>query len=144
MIRPILAGLAVAIGVTAALAQSDPITERKNLMKANGAAARAGTQMVRGDAPFDLAKAQEVFANFEKVGARFYTLFPDNTKTGDTAASPKIWEDAAGFKAASEKFAADAKKAAASVKDLDGFKAAFGEVNRNCGTCHQAYRINRC
>src|SRR5688500_4670367 len=85
MIRPILAGVALTIGVTVALAQADPITERKNLMKSNGAATRTGTQMSRGEIPFDLTKAKEVFVNYEQVGKRFYTLFPENTKTGDTA-----------------------------------------------------------
>src|SRR5215212_5541237 len=111
MIRPILAGLAVAIGVTAAFAQSDPIAERKTLMKSNGAATRTGTQMAKGEIPFELTKAKEIFANYGTVGKRFYTLFPENTKTGDTAASPKIWDDMAGFKAASEKLASDAEKA---------------------------------
>jgi cytochrome c556 len=143
MIRPILAGVALTIGVTVALAQADPITERKNLMKSNGAATRTGTQMSRGEIPFDLTKAKEVFVNYEQVGKRFYTLFPENTKTGDTAALPKIWEDMAGFRAASEKLASDAQKASASVKDLDTFKAAFGEVTKNCGACHQTYRQNR-
>jgi cytochrome c556 len=143
MIRPILAGLVVAIGATAVLAQADPVTERKNLMKGNGAAVRTGTQMVRGEMPFDIGKAKEIFSNFEGVGRRFYTLFPENTKTGDTAASPKIWEDMAGFRAASEKFAADAQKASQSVTDLETFKAAFGEATKNCGSCHQAYRVNK-
>jgi cytochrome c556 len=143
MIRPLLVGLAVVIGMTAAFAQTDPIAERKALMKSNGAATRTGTQMSRGEIPFDLAKAKEVFANYEVVGKRFYTLFPENTKSGDTAASPKIWEDMAGFRAASEKLATDAQKASASVKDLDTFKAAFGEATKNCGACHQTYRINK-
>ena len=143
MIRPILVVLAAGIGMTAAIAQTDPIAERKALMKSNGASTRTGTQMSRGEIPFNLAQAKEIFANYEVVGKRFYTLFPENSKTGDTTASPKIWEDMAGFRAASEKLAADAQKASAAVKDLDTFKAAFGEATKNCGACHQTYRINK-
>jgi cytochrome c556 len=144
MIRPILAGFAVAIGVTAALAQTNPIAERQAIMKKVGAATRAGTQMAKGEAPFELAKAKEVFATYEAAGKHFYTLFPDNSKTGgDTAALPKIWENMADFKARSEKLAADAQKASASVTDHDSFKAAMGEVTKNCGGCHQTYRANK-
>src|SRR3954469_14962694 len=100
MIRPILAGFAIAIGVTAALAQSDPIKERQNLMKGFGAATRTGTQMSRGEIPFDAAKAKEVFVTFETGAKRIPTLFPENSKTGgDTAADPKIWASMADFQA---------------------------------------------
>jgi cytochrome c556 len=144
MIRPILAGFAIAIGVTAALAQSDPIKERQNLMKGFGAAARTGTQMSRGEIPFDAAKAKEVFVTFETGAKRIPTLFPENTKTGgDTAAAPKIWEDMAGFQAAAAKLGADSQKAAASVNDLETFKATFGAVTKDCGACHDTYRLKK-
>ena len=144
MIRPILAGFAVAIGVTAALAQTNPIAERQAIMKKVGAATRAGTQMAKGEVPFDLTNAKEVFATYEAAGKQFHTLFPENSKTGgDTAALPKIWESMADFKAHSEKLAADATKASASVTDLASFKAAMGDVTKNCGGCHQTYRANK-
>jgi cytochrome c556 len=47
------------------------------------------------------------------------------------------------FKARSDKFAADAKEAQASVKDLDSFKGAFGGVTKNCGGCHENYRAKK-
>jgi len=38
----------------------------------------------------------------------------------------------------------DAKAAAASVKDLDSFKAAFGNIGKNdCGGCHEQYRVKK-
>ena len=54
----------VAFGVTAVLAQQDPIAARKALMKANGQNAAAVSKMVKGDAPFDLATAKTAFATF--------------------------------------------------------------------------------
>jgi cytochrome c556 len=144
MIRPILAGFAVAIGVTAALAQSDPIKERQNLMKGFGAATRTGTQMSRGEIPFDATKAKEIFVTFETGSKRIPTLFPENSKTGgDTAADPKIWASMADFQANAAKLGTDAQKAAASANDLETFKAAFGEVAKDCGACHQTYRLKK-
>src|SRR5262252_432757 len=96
MIRTMLAVTAVAIGVTAVAAQSDPIAARKALMKANGDHSKIVGAMAREKAP---------------------ALFPDNSKTGgDTAALPKIWEDKADFNAKLAKFAADSKAAGESVK----------------------------
>jgi cytochrome c556 len=141
MIRPVIVTVAVAIGVTAVVAQSDPIAERRAIMKGNGAGARTASQMIKGDVPFDLAKAQEVFAGFQAAAAKMPALFPDNSKTGgETTANEKVWTDSAAFKAAFDKFAADSKAAAASTKDLDSFRAAFGPVAQNCQSCHTTFR----
>ena len=72
------------------------------------------------------------------------TLFPENSKTGgDTAALPAIWDNKADFKAKFAKFGADAKAAQAAVKDLDSFKAAFPDMTKNCGGCHETYRAKK-
>ena len=134
----------VAFGATAVLAQQDPIAARKALMKANGQAAGAIVKMTKGEAPFDLATAKKSFATFEDAAAKMPALFPDNSKTGgETTAAPKIWTDMADFKAKFVKFGADAKAAEASVKDLDSLKAALGVVGKNCGGCHETYRIKK-
>jgi len=134
----------IAFGVTAVLAQQDPIAARKALMKANGQAAGALAKMVKGEAPFDLVTAQKSFATFEDAAAKMPALFPENSMTGgETAAAPKIWQDMADFKARFVKFGEDAKAAAASVKDLDTLKAAFPVFGKNCGGCHELYRIKK-
>jgi cytochrome c556 len=144
MKRVMLAGIAAALGLTAAVAEGDPIGERKTLMKANGAATRIGSQMAKGEVPFDAAKAKEIFATYRKVGQALPDLFPDNTKVGgETAAAPKIWDDMPGFRALAQKLSSDAEKASAATGDLESFKAAFGEVTKTCGACHQTYRINK-
>ena len=141
MIRTVLATMALAIGVTAVAAQSDPIAARKALMKANGDQAKIGAAMAKGEAPFDLEKAKKVFTTFEESGDKAQNLFPDNSKTGgETAALPKIWEDKADFNAKLAKLAADSKAAAASITDLDSFKAVWTGVIKQCGGCHETYR----
>ena len=142
MIAKLLAGTILVAMATLAVAQTDPIATRRNIMKTNGAATRTGGQMAKGEIPFDLAKAQEVFQNYVSAAAVFPTLFPDSSKTGgDTTASPKIWEDMADFKGRFETWSKDVKQAQADTKDLETFRTAFGNVTKACGSCHSVYRI---
>jgi cytochrome c556 len=144
MIRTVLAVAALAIGVAAVSAQSDPITARKALMKENGNQAKVASAMLKGDAPFDLTKAKAVLASFQEAGEKAPALFPDNSKTGgETAALPKIWEDKADFDARLSKLASDSKAAAGTVSDLDSFKAAMGTIGKQCGGCHELYRAKK-
>ena len=144
MLRVVLAVSAIAIGITAVAAQSDPIAARKALMKANGDQAKIGAAMVKGEAPFDLTKAKAIFVTFVDAAGKMPALFPDNSKTGgETTAAAKIWEDMADFKARFEKLGTDSKAAEARVTDLASFKDSFGAVAKNCGGCHELYRIKK-
>jgi cytochrome c556 len=145
MLRIVLAVTAITLGLGVAVAQQDPIAARKALMKTNGEQAKAGADMIKGAVPFELEKAQKIFATFEDAAAKMPALFPDNSKTGgDTAADPKIWESMDDFKARFAKFGTDAKEAESKVTDLDSFKAAFGNIGKNdCGGCHEKYRVKK-
>jgi len=149
MIRAVFAVVAIALGVTAAIAQQDPIAARKALMKANVDQAKIAVAMTKGEAPFDLEKAHKVFATFEDAAAKAPALFPENSIDQATAddpysASPDIWQNLEDFKARFAKFGADAKAADASVKDLGSFKAAFANIGKNdCGGCHEKYRLKK-
>jgi cytochrome c556 len=144
MIRTALAVVAIAVGVTAVVAQSDPIATRKQLMKEMGAQTKTGAGMAKGEAPYDQAKAQQILANYVDSATKAPALFPDNSKTGgDTAALPAIWENMGDVKGKFDKFGAEAKAAQSSVKDLDSFKSAFGGLTKNCGGCHETYRAKK-
>jgi cytochrome c556 len=137
---------AVAFGV--AVARQDVIKERKDLMKHNGAEAKIGADMIKGAKPFDLAAVRKMFATFEAAAQKMPGLFPPDSKSeaGSPSAdkyspTPKVWEDMADFKARFDKLGADAKAAAASVKDVASLKAALGNIGKNdCGGCHHIYR----
>ncbi len=139
IIRTVLAVAAVALGVTTVTAQQDPIAARKAIMKANGEQAGIGAKMNRGEEPFDLAKAKKIFVTYQEV-AKTHALWPDSSKTGDTAALPAVWENKADFEAKLTKLVNDAKAAESAVKDVDTLQAQFTEVQKNCGGCHQTYR----
>jgi len=143
MIRTALVVTGLALGLTAVIAQSDPIAERRNTMKAVGAATRDGAAMAKGEAAFDTGKAKAIAKVYSDAAKKMPGLYPDTSKSGgDTTASPKVWEDQAGFKAAFAKFEKDAGAAGAAA-DLDGFRAAFGVATKSCGTCHEVYRIKK-
>lgn len=137
----ILAGVAViASGVAAA---PDLIAKRKEMMKAVGGATKQSVQMIKGEIPFDAAKAKtnmDAIAAWEDSAA----LFPKGTDVGDTTAAPKIWETFDDFDSKGKKLAEDATKAgAAAAEGLEAFKTAFGEVAKNCKSCHQDYRVKK-
>ena len=145
MRKLIFAISAFALAGTAALA--DPIADRQALMKANGKAAGMIAPIVKGEKPFDaevvLAALTTLNENAQKIDVA--ALFPAGSdKGGETTASPKIWEDMADFQARMDKFKADAAAAAAApAKDLDALKAQFEALGKNCGGCHETYRIKK-
>jgi len=143
MLRTAFVVAGLAIGVSAVLAQSNPIAERRDTMKGVGAATREGAAIAKGEAAFDATKTQAIFKVYADAAKKMPTLYPDSAKTGgETTAGPKIWEDQAGFKAAFAKFEADATKGAAAT-DLAAFRLAFGDATKNCGGCHETYRIKK-
>ena len=132
------------LGATAASAQScqDVIDKRQTLMKHSAAEAKIASSMIKGETPFDLAKTKEIYATFATDAAAMPTLFPDCSKTGDhTTAAPAIWEKSGDFKAAIAKFTADIKAAQDSTRDLDSLKANFQTIGKDCGSCHQTFRV---
>lgn len=139
LLRTMMA-VSIFAAATAAFAQSDPIAARKALMKAQDDQARIAVRMMRGDVPYDPAKADAVFKSFADTTEKFGTLFPDNSKAGDTKAAPAIWTDRAGFNAAVAKFTKDVNDNRAKTKTLDEFKVAIGAVGSNCNSCHDKYR----
>lgn len=149
MVRTVFAIAAMTLGVTAAIAQQDPIAARKALMKANGDQGKIGAAMVKGEAPFDLAKAREIFATWQDASAKAPALFAKNSIDQATADDPysaslEIWQNPEDFNARLAKLGADAKAAEASVKDLETFKAAFANIGKNdCGGCHEKYRLKK-
>lgn len=141
--------LVIAISMLAfagSVAYADPIKDRQALMKERGKLAGQISKVVKGETPFDAAAVLDALKALEANAEKFDAdkLFPAGSDKGDTTAAPKIWEDMAGFKAAEDKFLADAKAAVASPPaDVDALKAQLNTLGGDCGTCHQTYRIKK-
>ena len=91
MIRTALSLAAAAVGVTAAIAQSDPVAQRKALMKANVQNFGAINKMAKGEDPFDVAKVNAAFVAWSETAQKLPGLFPQPPQSGETTrALPNI------------------------------------------------------
>jgi len=141
MKRLVTVVLALACGLGAVWAATDPIAERRALMKHDGEAAKKLFDMSKGSIPFDLAAVKESLATLNDGATKSPALFPDNSKTGGgTAALPAIWQNKADFDARFAQFAKDVQAAQAGIVDEATFKKFAPTVFQNCGGCHQLYK----
>jgi cytochrome c556 len=103
--------------------------------------------MIKGEIPYDAAKAKEAADTMVAKSASIdiAMLFPKGSETGgETTASPKIWDDAAGFKAAMEKMKSTvAAEAPNTAMGLDKLKLAAAAMGKTCKACHDDYRIQK-
>jgi cytochrome c556 len=130
---------ALGIGATVVYAQNlDAIKSRRDVMKAIATAGTINFKMMKGEAPFDLAKVQAGLKVYQDEAAKLKGLFPDDSKTGgDTDASPKIWQQRTQFNAAIDTFINGAKAAADAIRNEPTFKAEYPKVVMRCGGCHK-------
>lgn len=138
------AGLALAASAPS-FAETSFVAARAAQMSANGAAAAVAGGMLKGEIPYTPAVAKSVIAALDATALSFGLMFPDGATSKE--ASPKIWEDRAGFDAEVTKFQTAAAAALeASGKsgpaDVDAFKAAVTPVLTTCKSCHQSYRLD--
>jgi cytochrome c556 len=142
----VLVAGALVLGVGAVAAQQDIVKDRQATMKANGRAL-GGTlsPIAKGDKPYDQAAVDAAMAALQDCVNKMPNAFPDSTKglkgEGDYSSSPKVWDDKAGFAAKVESFAKVVTQAKAQIKDLDSLKANVGAIGKECGSCHETYRL---
>ena len=133
------------LGAGAVVAQQDIVKQTQTVMKGNGKNAGAMAAMLKGEKPYDQATVDTALAQFEDTAKKLPTLFPDSIKglkaDGDYSASSKIWEDKAGFDAHIASFAKVVAEAKSKIKDLDSLKATFPAVGKECGGCHETFRV---
>ncbi len=146
--RFILAATLAAFAIPAiSAAADDPIKARQLLMDSNAAATAVSAGLMKGEIPYNPAVAKAAIQAFAATAGSVGYFFPDGS-TGDSAAAPKIWEDAAGWQAELGEFAAAANAAASGAgkegpADLAAFTALVQPVLGTCKECHESYRLKR-
>ena len=148
LIRATAAAVLVAAIASGTAFAADPIETRKATMKAiGGAFGGVMVKMVKGEIPYDAAAAKKAVDTMKEKadGIDVAVLFAKGTeKGGDTEALPKVWSDAAGFKAAMDKMKATVAAQAPTVdQGMDKLKVAVGEIGKTCKGCHDEYRAQK-
>jgi cytochrome c556 len=145
MMRTVLVVGTLLLGIGVVVAQQDQVKQTQAVMKGNGKNAGALTAMVKGEKPYDQAAVDAALAQFEDTVKKFPTLFPDSIKgmkpDGDYFASPKVWEDKAGFNEHVASFAKAVADAKGKITDLDSLKAVLPTIGKQCGGCHETFRV---
>jgi cytochrome c556 len=145
MMRTVVVVGTLLLGVGAVVAQQDLVKSTQTIMKNTGKNAGAVGAMVKGEKPYDQATVDAAMVVIDETAKKLPTLFPVGMKglkaDGDYSASPKIWEDKAGFDAHIASFAKAVTDAKGKIKDLDSLKATWPAIGKECGGCHETYRV---
>ena len=136
------------LSVGAVVAQQDVANQTQTTMKATGRALGAVLgPMFKGEKPYDQAAVDAALTQLDDTAKKLPTLFPASVKDakweGDFSPSPKIWEDTAGFDAKIASFAKVVSEAKAKIKDMDSLKANFPGIGKECGGCHETFRVKK-
>jgi len=147
MKRIVVVAAVLAFSAGAVIAQQDQVKRTQAMMKDNGKNAGALSAMVKGEKPYDQSTVNAALAQFEDTAKNLPTLFPESMKglklEGDYDPSPKIWEDKAGFESQIKSFAQVVADAKGKIKNLDTLKAELPVIGKQCGGCHETYRIKK-
>jgi cytochrome c556 len=146
MKRMLIVAGALLLSVGAGVAQQDVANKTQAAMKATGKSLGGVlSPMVKGEKPYDQAAVDAALAQLEDTAKKLPTMFPESIKglkvEGDYSSSPKIWEDKAGFAAKIDSFAKVVTEAKAKIKDLDSLKANVPAIGKECGGCHETFRL---
>ena len=147
MKRIVVVAAVLAFSAGAVVAQQDQVKRTQAMMKDNGKNAGALSAMVKGEKPYDQSTVNAALAQFEDTAKNLPTLFPESMKglklEGDYDPSPKIWEDKAGFESQIKSFAMVVADAKGKIKNLDTLKAELPVIGKQCGGCHETFRIKK-
>jgi cytochrome c556 len=147
MKRSIVVAGALLLGLGAVMAEPDQVKDTQAMMKGNGKNAGALAAMVKGEKPYDQATVDAAIKQFADTAAKLPTLFPVSIKgkpfDGDYSPSSKIWEDKAGFDEHIASFAKVIGEAKGKITDLDTLKAQLSIIGKQCGGCHETFRIKK-
>ena len=147
MMRTALVVGALLLGAGAVMAQQDLVKENQDTMKANAKNLGAMVAMVKGEKPYDQATVTAGLAQLDETAKKLPTMFPDSIKgmspTGDYQVSPKIWDDKAGFQTKIESFAKIVTEAKSKITDLETLKVNAPAIGKECGGCHETFRIKK-
>ncbi len=147
MKKALLGALSIAV-VSGSIAWADghldPIQNRKDAMAGVSTSMGALSNMAKGTTEFNAWGATAALRGMSYAVHDYGNYFPEGSTGENTTASPKIWEDMAGFKGKLEKFQADIANAIANgPQDAAAIGPIMQTLGGNCKGCHETYRIKK-
>lgn len=142
--KMVLAAVIVGAGVAVAqdVQSTDPnVIARKELMRANGAAAKALGDMAGGKAPFDAAMAETAKATLIRDAQATPAAFQTQATDASSKAKPEIWANWDDFVAKAGALASAGQ--ALDVSSAESIGAGMQAIGGACMACHQAYRMSQ-
>jgi cytochrome c556 len=131
------------IGVGVAMADAgSAIVARQACMKANISGMKVLVPMVKGEKPYDGAEVQNALGAMDAACSDWANFWPADSMAQTPLkhrSAEAIWKDPKGFADASASYYT-AFTALKATKDEAGFKAAFGDLGKGCGGCHEKFR----
>ncbi|MDH6267877.1 cytochrome c556 [Rhizobium sp. SG_E_25_P2] len=145
MLRKFVAVTALClISVATAVSAAGFGEEREHTMEKIGGAMATLGKVAKGQADYNADAVKGALTTINAEIKHFKTLFPAGSENDSKEASPAIWGNKADFDAHADKLAADAEALLAQLPaDQAGVGAAMGVLGKDCGACHQAYRLKK-
>jgi cytochrome c556 len=135
----LVAGIAVAVPASAQFAKTkDAQKYREAAFTLMGNHMGRLTAMVKGQVPFDAAKAQESARLIDSIGKLPWEAFVPDSVSDEMKGDPV--KEAAKFKELTEKFTAESAKLVTASATLDGLKGQLGKTHGSCKGCHEAFK----
>ncbi len=140
----VLLGLAgvFSLSAQAQMKPEDAIKNRQAAMKLVGYNFSSIGAMVNDKKPYNKDEAIRNASRVDALSSQAFEFFGAGTDKGDTKSRPEVWKDGAKFKAAGDKFQAEAAKLAQVAKtgDMAALKTQFGATAGTCKACHDDFR----
>ena len=145
MIKRVLAATVLCLfGATVVVSAAGLAEPREAAMKKIGGAMGGLAAIAKGEKPYDAETVKTSLATISEAIKVFPTYFPPGSETDSKEASPKIWESMDDFKAHADKLGANAEALLAQLPaDQAAVGAAMGTLGKDCGACHQTYRLKK-
>ena len=134
------------VALAGVAASADPIADREALMKSIGQALGQLAPMAKGEKPFDAAQVQAALATLnERVQTLdVAVLFPPGSTRATVRGVAQDLGGQGGVPGQSRQVkTAAAAAAAAPPHDVAALQAQMGAIGKNCGGCHEIFRVKK-
>jgi cytochrome c556 len=117
------------------------VKERMELMKQQQKDAKLISDMIKGKAKFDTAKAVAAARDLVTTSQKIPDLFPKGSDGHPSEALPAVWTDWDQFTGDAKDLETVAGKLGETLESNGDWKSDFAKVSEACKSCHESFRM---